>query len=177
MGNAGSVDSQQTEFRAHGVPLKLPMPEPGELEERFAVVLVSAGPIVCGARGGRAGRRPPRRREGLRGGVETAGNGKSCGRGRPETRRGRRWARVGGAGSGRGALSGGARSRAARGERCRGADTCGRLGDFGSRRLFPFTWGAQRAGRPERRSSGCSRGRAELRPAAEVAECVRALDR
>ncbi|XP_042733858.1 formin-like protein 2 isoform X2 [Lagopus leucura] len=39
MGNAGSVDSQQTEFRAHGVPLKLPMPEPGELEERFAVVL------------------------------------------------------------------------------------------------------------------------------------------
>lgn len=97
MGNAGSVDSQQTEFRAHGVPLKLPMPEPGELEERFAVVLVSAGPIVCGARGGRAGRRPPRRREGLRGGVETAGNGKSCGRGRPETRRGRRWAGVGGA--------------------------------------------------------------------------------
>uniref|UniRef100_A0A8V0Y0E6 Formin like 2 n=1 Tax=Gallus gallus TaxID=9031 RepID=A0A8V0Y0E6_CHICK len=39
MGNAGSVDSQQTEFRAHSVPLKLPMPEPGELEERFAVVL------------------------------------------------------------------------------------------------------------------------------------------
>lgn len=51
MGNAGSVDSQQTEFRAHSVPLKLPMPEPGELEERFAVVLVSAGPIVCGASG------------------------------------------------------------------------------------------------------------------------------
>lgn len=44
MGNAGSVDSQQTEFRAHSVPLKLPMPEPGELEERFAVVLVSTGP-------------------------------------------------------------------------------------------------------------------------------------
>ncbi|XP_029790446.1 formin-like protein 2 isoform X5 [Suricata suricatta] len=39
MGNAGSMDSQQTDFRAHNVPLKLPMPEPGELEERFAVVL------------------------------------------------------------------------------------------------------------------------------------------
>lgn len=42
MGNAGSMDSQQTDFRAHNMPLKLPMPEPGELEERFAVVLVSA---------------------------------------------------------------------------------------------------------------------------------------
>ncbi|KAL6035919.1 hypothetical protein STEG23_025112 [Scotinomys teguina] len=39
MGNAGSMDSQQTDFRAHNVPLKLPMPEPGELEERFAIVL------------------------------------------------------------------------------------------------------------------------------------------
>lgn len=35
------MDSQQTDFRAHNVPLKLPMPEPGELEERFAIVLVS----------------------------------------------------------------------------------------------------------------------------------------
>ncbi|MBN3323983.1 FMNL2 protein, partial [Atractosteus spatula] len=41
MGNAGSMDSQQTDFRAHSMPLKLPMPEPGELEERFAVVLNS----------------------------------------------------------------------------------------------------------------------------------------
>ncbi|MBN3302605.1 FMNL3 protein, partial [Amia calva] len=41
MGNAGSVDSQHTEFRAHNMPLKLPMPEPGELEERFAIVLNS----------------------------------------------------------------------------------------------------------------------------------------
>ncbi|TFK14640.1 clavesin-2 [Platysternon megacephalum] len=40
MGNAGSMDSQQTDFRAHNMPLKLPMPEPGELEERFAVVLI-----------------------------------------------------------------------------------------------------------------------------------------
>ncbi|KAG5283286.1 hypothetical protein AALO_G00040410 [Alosa alosa] len=40
MGNAGSMD-QQTDFRAHNMPLKLPMPEPGELEERFAVVLNS----------------------------------------------------------------------------------------------------------------------------------------
>lgn len=42
MGNAGSMDSNQTDFRAHNMPLKLPMPEPGELEERFAIVLVSA---------------------------------------------------------------------------------------------------------------------------------------
>ncbi|OCT61067.1 hypothetical protein XELAEV_18047096mg [Xenopus laevis] len=39
MGNAGSMDSNQTDFRGHNLPLKLPMPEPGELEERFAVVL------------------------------------------------------------------------------------------------------------------------------------------
>lgn len=39
MGNAGSMD-QQTDFRGHNMPLKLPMPEPGELEERFAIVLV-----------------------------------------------------------------------------------------------------------------------------------------
>lgn len=39
MGNAGSMDSNQTDFRAHNMPLKLPMPEPGELEERFAIVL------------------------------------------------------------------------------------------------------------------------------------------
>ncbi|XP_071978606.1 formin-like protein 2 isoform X4 [Engystomops pustulosus] len=39
MGNAGSMDSNQTDFKAHNMPLKLPMPEPGELEERFAVVL------------------------------------------------------------------------------------------------------------------------------------------
>ncbi|KAG7466951.1 hypothetical protein MATL_G00147870 [Megalops atlanticus] len=41
MGNAGSMDSQQTDFRAHNLPLKLPMPDPGELEERFAIVLNS----------------------------------------------------------------------------------------------------------------------------------------
>ena len=39
MGNAGSMD-QQADFRGHNMPLKLPMPEPGELEERFAIVLV-----------------------------------------------------------------------------------------------------------------------------------------
>ncbi|MGH0153180.1 UNVERIFIED_CONTAM: hypothetical protein FKN15_055134 [Acipenser sinensis] len=43
MGNAGSMDSQQTDFRAHSMPLKLPMPEPGELEERFAIVLHTLG--------------------------------------------------------------------------------------------------------------------------------------
>lgn len=40
MGNAGSMD-QHPDFRGHNVPLKLPMPDPGELEERFASVLVS----------------------------------------------------------------------------------------------------------------------------------------
>ncbi|KAM8933353.1 formin-like protein 2 [Pelodytes ibericus] len=39
MGNAGSMDSNETDFRGHNMPLKLPMPEPGELEERFAIVL------------------------------------------------------------------------------------------------------------------------------------------
>uniref|UniRef100_A0A3P9NU52 Formin like 2 n=1 Tax=Poecilia reticulata TaxID=8081 RepID=A0A3P9NU52_POERE len=39
MGNAGSID-QHTDHR-HNMPLKLPMPEPGELEERFAHVLNS----------------------------------------------------------------------------------------------------------------------------------------
>ncbi|RVE58078.1 hypothetical protein OJAV_G00205590 [Oryzias javanicus] len=40
MGNAGSMD-QTTYFKGHGVPTKLPMPESGELEERFAIVLNS----------------------------------------------------------------------------------------------------------------------------------------
>lgn len=40
MGNAGSME-QHTDPRGHNMPLKLPMPDPGELEERFAVVLVS----------------------------------------------------------------------------------------------------------------------------------------
>ncbi|XP_023256990.1 formin-like protein 2 [Seriola lalandi dorsalis] len=40
MGNAGSMD-QHTDLRGHNMPLKLPMPESGELEERFAVVLNS----------------------------------------------------------------------------------------------------------------------------------------
>ncbi|XP_054642397.1 formin-like protein 2 isoform X4 [Dunckerocampus dactyliophorus] len=40
MGNAGSMD-QHTDLRGHNLPLKLPMPDPGELEERFAIVLNS----------------------------------------------------------------------------------------------------------------------------------------
>lgn len=43
MGNAGSMD-QHSDLRGHNMPLKLPMPEPGELEERFAIVLVSTYP-------------------------------------------------------------------------------------------------------------------------------------
>lgn len=44
MGNAGSMD-QHPDFRGHNMPLKLPMPDPGELEERFASVLVSTESI------------------------------------------------------------------------------------------------------------------------------------
>lgn len=39
MGNAGSMN-QHTDLRGHNMPLKLPMPEPGELEEKFGIVLV-----------------------------------------------------------------------------------------------------------------------------------------
>ncbi|XP_059355452.1 formin-like protein 2 isoform X2 [Carassius carassius] len=40
MGNAGSLN-QHTDPRGHHMPLKLPMPEPAELEDRFALVLNS----------------------------------------------------------------------------------------------------------------------------------------
>ncbi|XP_016098882.1 formin-like protein 2 isoform X2 [Sinocyclocheilus grahami] len=40
MGNAGSMN-QHTDPRGHHMPLKLPLPEPAELEERFALVLNS----------------------------------------------------------------------------------------------------------------------------------------
>uniref|UniRef100_A0ACB8G189 Uncharacterized protein n=1 Tax=Sphaerodactylus townsendi TaxID=933632 RepID=A0ACB8G189_9SAUR len=51
MGNAGSMDSQQTDFRAHNMPLKLPMPEPAELEERFAVVLAIDASLLAACTG------------------------------------------------------------------------------------------------------------------------------
>ncbi|GAA6106983.1 formin-like protein 3 isoform X1 [Tachysurus ichikawai] len=40
MGNLESVDGQ-CEMKHHIMPLKVPMPEPAELEERFALVLCS----------------------------------------------------------------------------------------------------------------------------------------
>lgn len=40
MGNIESVDGQ-SEMKHHIMPLKVPMPDPMELEERFALVLVS----------------------------------------------------------------------------------------------------------------------------------------
>ena len=40
MGNIESVDGQ-SEMKTHMMPLKVPMPDPIELEERFALVLVS----------------------------------------------------------------------------------------------------------------------------------------
>lgn len=43
MGNIESVDGQ-SEMKHHIMPLKVPMPDPTELEERFAIVLVSMRP-------------------------------------------------------------------------------------------------------------------------------------
>lgn len=40
MGNVESVDGQ-SEMKHHIMPLKVPMPDPTELEEKFAIVLVS----------------------------------------------------------------------------------------------------------------------------------------
>lgn len=42
MGNIESVDGQ-SEMKHHIMPLKVPMPDPSELEEKFAIVLVSFG--------------------------------------------------------------------------------------------------------------------------------------
>lgn len=85
MGNAGSVDAQQPELRAHSAPLKLPMPEPGELEERFAVVLVS--PIVCrrpaGGGEGEKGRGKKGREGGRQGEERGGGAGAPRGCGEP----------------------------------------------------------------------------------------------
>lgn len=41
MGNIESVDGQ-SEMKHHIMPLKVPMPDPTELEEKFAIVLVSS---------------------------------------------------------------------------------------------------------------------------------------
>lgn len=40
MGNIESVDGQ-SDMKHHIMPLKVPMPDPTELEEKFAIVLVS----------------------------------------------------------------------------------------------------------------------------------------
>ena len=45
MGNAESMDAQLTDFRARNKPPKLPMPDPAELEERFAIALVKKNRI------------------------------------------------------------------------------------------------------------------------------------
>lgn len=43
MGNIESVDGQSEMMKHHIMPLKVPMPDPTELEEKFAIVLVSFG--------------------------------------------------------------------------------------------------------------------------------------
>ena len=48
MGNIESVDGQ-SEIKHHNImPLKVPMPDPTELEEKFAIVLVSSQMSCCG---------------------------------------------------------------------------------------------------------------------------------
>lgn len=46
MGNIESVDGQ-SEMKHHIMPLKVPMPDPTELEEKFAIVLVSCDHLIC----------------------------------------------------------------------------------------------------------------------------------
>ena len=56
MGNIESVDGQ-SEMKHHIMPLKVPMPDPSELEEKFAIVLVSFGDplfFYCQVRGKKA---------------------------------------------------------------------------------------------------------------------------
>lgn len=45
MGNIESVDGQSEMMKHHIMPLKVPMPDPTELEEKFAIVLVSFNPL------------------------------------------------------------------------------------------------------------------------------------
>lgn len=50
MGNIESVDGQ-SEMKHHIMPLKVPMPDPTELEEKFAIVLVSCIDLSLSLRG------------------------------------------------------------------------------------------------------------------------------
>lgn len=40
MGNAESMESQLAVIRSRAAPVRLPMPDPAELEERFSIALV-----------------------------------------------------------------------------------------------------------------------------------------
>lgn len=42
MGNTESMESQLAVIRSRAAPVRLPMPDPAELEERFSIALVSA---------------------------------------------------------------------------------------------------------------------------------------
>lgn len=41
MGNTESMESQLAVIRSRAAPVRLPMPDPAELEERFSIALVS----------------------------------------------------------------------------------------------------------------------------------------
>lgn len=42
MGNTESMESQLAVIRSRAAPVRLPMPDPAELEERFSIALVNA---------------------------------------------------------------------------------------------------------------------------------------
>lgn len=42
MGNTESMESQLAVIRSRAAPVRLPMPDPAELEERFSIALVTA---------------------------------------------------------------------------------------------------------------------------------------
>lgn len=47
MGNTESMESQLAVIRSRAVPVRLPMPDPAELEERFSIALVNAQPTYA----------------------------------------------------------------------------------------------------------------------------------
>lgn len=47
MGNTESMESQLAVIRSRAAPVRLPMPDPAELEERFSIALVNTQQTYC----------------------------------------------------------------------------------------------------------------------------------
>lgn len=47
MGNTESMESQLAVIRSRAAPVRLPMPDPAELEERFSIALVNKQHTYC----------------------------------------------------------------------------------------------------------------------------------